>query len=193
MKLFNLFIFLAEENAIGKPESNDFISKVIPNFWAFLVQLFAFIIMIIIVIKFAYKPVSKFLAERKRIVNDNLTEAEEKNKEANKNLEEAKIKRQETQKEAIQIIQDAKKEAEAERGAILEDANQALAKTRAKAMEDIELAKAKAMKEMHDEVVDIAMEATKNILGREVNNNDDKALLDDFVSDLIDKSSKDNK
>ena len=189
MKLLSLFMFL-EAEGIGKPESSDFVSKVIPNFWAFLVQLIAFIIMILIVIKFAYKPVSKFLEERRKIVNDNLTEAEEKNREADKNLEEAKVKKQETQKEAIQIIQDAKKQAEIERGAILEETNQALARSRAKAMEDLEIAKAKAMKEMHDEVVDIAMEATKSILSREVNNQDDKALLNNFVNDLINKKDE---
>ena len=60
MKLQSLILILSD-SAIGKPESSDFIDKVIPNFWAFLVQLIAFIFMILIVIKFAYKPVSNFL------------------------------------------------------------------------------------------------------------------------------------
>lgn len=183
------FILILTEDAIGKPESSDFIQKVIPNFWAFLVQLIAFVIMILIVIKFAYKPVSAFLAKRHEYVNNNLKEAEEKNLEASRNLEETKANLQGSQKEAIQIIQDARKQAEVQRSEILEEANKDVAKTKAKAMEDIEVAKNKAIREMHDEVIDIAMEATKNILGREVNDNDDKAMLDDFVNDLIDQST----
>lgn len=188
MKLQSIILFLSD-SAIGKPESSDFVEKVIPNFWAFLVQLIAFILMMVIVIKLAYKPVSNFLAKRKEYVNNNLKEAEIKNEEASRNLEETKANLQGSQKEAIQIIQDARKQAEVQRGEILEEANKDAEKAKIKAMEDIEIAKNKAMKEMHDEVIDIAMEATKNILNREVNANDDKAMLDDFVSELIDKST----
>ena len=185
MKLQSIILFLSE--GIDVPKAEDFINKVIPNFWAFIVQLFAFIIMILIVIKFAYKPVSNFLAKRKEYVNNNLKEAEEKNLEASRNLEETRNNLQGSQKEAIQIIQDARKQAEKERVEILEETNKDVANKRAKALEDIEVAKNKALKDMHDEVVDIAIEATKNILNREVDVNDDKAMLDNFVSDLIDK------
>ncbi len=184
MKILSIILLT---NELQQPKQEDFISKVIPNFWAFLVQLIAFIIMILIVIKFAYKPIAKFLQKRKEYIESNLKEAGEKNEEASRNLEESKSNLRSSQVEAVQIIQNAKIEAEKERSAILEETNQDIAAKRMQAQEDLELEKNKALKEMHDDVVDIAMEATKNILNREVTETDDKHLLDDFVDDLIEE------
>lgn len=188
MKL--LFINLFLEGGLNMPSTEDFLSKVIPNLWAFLVQLFAFIIMVLIAIKFGYKPVKKFLDSRKAYIANNLEEAKSKNEEANRNLEETKAKLQGSEKEAIQIIQEAKKAAEAEREQILEETKKDIATKHQKAQEDIRIEQEKVMKEMHDDVVDIAIEATKNILNREVSSGDDKALLDNFVSDLIDEKNQ---
>ena len=186
MKLLSI-ILLLESEGLEIPTSEDFVKKFIPNFWAFLVQFIAFIFMVLIVIKFAYKPIAKFIKARKEYVESNLEEARSKNEEASKNLEETKANLQSSQKEAIQIIQDAKKEASKEREQILEDTKREIAIKHAKAQEDIKIEQEKAIKEMHDDVVDIALEATKNILGREVSDKDDKALLDSFVNDLIEE------
>lgn len=186
MKLLSI-ILLLEAEGIDMPGENDFVSKLIPNLWAFLVQFIAFIIMVLIVIKLAYKPIAKFIQARKDYISNNLEEARVKNEEATKNLEETKTNLQSSQKEAIQIIQDAKKEANKEREQILEETKKEIAIKHAKAQEDIKIEQEKAIKEMHDDVVDIALEATKNILGREVSDKDDKALLDSFVSSLIEE------
>ncbi len=183
----NLLVLILTESVLDKPDSESFIEKVIPNFWAFLVQFIAFIIMILIVIKFAYKPVANFLRKRREYVESNLNEALNKNKEADLNLEQTKSNLQSSQKEAIQIIQDAKKQAELERSQMLEDTNKDIAARRIKAEEELEISKEKALKEMHDDVIDIAMEATKNILNRNISEQDDQKLLDDFVDDLIDE------
>ena len=186
MKLLSI-ILLLEAEGIEIPNGDDFVSKLIPNLWAFLVQFIAFIIMILIVIKLAYKPIAKFIQARKEYVRNNLEEARIKNEEASRNLEETKTNLQSSQKEAIQIIQDAKREANKEREQILEETKKEISLKHAKAQEDIRIEQEKAIKEMHDDVIDIALEATKNILGREVSEKDDKALLDSFVSNLIEE------
>ena len=56
-----------------------------------------------------------------------------------------------------------------------------------RAQEDIKREQEKAIKEVHDEVVDLAYETTKTILNREVSSKDDKKMIDDFVNDLIEK------
>ena len=52
-------------DGLGLPTGEDFVNKVFPNIPSFVVQLAAFIILSIIVIKFAYKPVSKFIKKRR--------------------------------------------------------------------------------------------------------------------------------
>lgn len=61
-------LILILSDGLTLPNGEDFVNKVFPNIWAFLVQLFAFIIMSLIVIKFAYKPVSNFLKKEKNLL-----------------------------------------------------------------------------------------------------------------------------
>ena len=184
MELFKLISF---SGGITLPSGEDFINKVFPNIWAFLVQFIAFIITAIVVTKFAYNPVKKFLQARREYVATHLKEAEEKNLEASKNQEKALAELQQSKKDAVNIIQKAKKEAEKEREVILEDTKKEIALKRLQAQEDIKKEQEKAIKEVRDEVVELAYEATKNILDREVSSKDDKKLVDDFVKDLIEK------
>lgn len=169
------------------PSGDDFVSKVFPNIWAFLVQLLAFIIMSIIVIKFAYKPVHNFLEKRRNYIQSNLDEAAKKNSEADKNIEMAKSNLNESKKEAIRLVEDAKKEAERQRDILLDETKKELMQKRQEASEDIRKEQEKAIKQVHDDVVDLAYETSKTILKREVNTKDDQKLIDDFVSDLIEK------
>ena len=181
------FIKLILSDGLGLPSGEDFVNKVFPNIWAFLVQLIAFIIMVFVVIKFAYKPVRKFLDKRREYIANNLKEAEEKNSEANKNIQESITSVNSSKNEAIKIIQDAKKESEIQREKMLEETNAQLQEKRLQAQEDIKKEQEKAIKQVHDDVVSLAYQATKSILEREVNEDDDKKLVDEFVSDLIEK------
>ena len=158
-------LILILSDGLTLPNGEDFVNKVFPNIWAFLVQLFAFIIMSLIVIKFAYKPVSNFLKKRKDFIDSNLNSAQEKNSEANLKVEEANKKLSSSKKEALQIIEDAQKEAY-------------------KADEDIAKAKEKALHESYNEVCDLALTASESILKREVKYEDNQKLLDDFINDL---------
>ena len=51
-------------------------------------------------------------------------------------------------------------------------------------MNEISLEKEKAMKELKDQIVDVAFEASSKILEREVNSLDNKKIVDNFVEDL---------
>ena len=172
---------------LSLPNGEEFVNKIFPNIWAFLVQLLAFIVMSIIVIKFAYKPVHNYLEKRREFIANNLKEAEAKNQEASENVKEAINNLNNSKKEAIQIIQDAKKSAEKEKQAIIEQTNQEIAQKRIQAEEDIKKEQEKAIKSVHDEVVDLAYVTSKEILNREVNQDDDKRLIDQFVDELLEK------
>lgn len=179
--------FISLTNGIELPSGEDFINKVFPNIWAFLVQLFAFIIMSLIVIKFAYKPVHNFLVKRREYIENNLKEAEEKNKEADKNIKKSVEDLNKSKKESLELIASAKKEAIKEKEQILDQTRKEIALKRLEAQEDIKKEQDKAIKQVHDDVVSLACATSKEILKREVNIDDDQKLIDDFVSDLIEK------
>ena len=116
-----------------------------------------------------------------------IDEAAKKNSEADKNVEMAKSNLNKSKKEAIRLIEDAKKEAEKQSDILLDETKKELMQKRQEASEDIRKEQEKAIKQVHDDVVDLAYETSKTILKREVNTKDDQKLIDDFVSDLIEK------
>ena len=180
-------LIITLSDGLSLPTGDDFVSKVFPNIWAFLVQLLAFIIMSNIVIKFAYKPVKKFLAQRREYVEEHLSKAEEATKKAEDNVKETEKNLALSNKKALQIIEDAKKEAEKQKQEILLQAKVEANNKMIQVQQDIEKEKQKAVQEVHDDVVNLALEASKTLLTREVNSLDNQKFLNDFVDELTEE------
>ena len=173
---------------LGNSLSENIEAKLIPNIWAFLVQLFAFIILIIIVTKFAYKPVRKYLDKRSDMLTSERKESADLNSKAKENLYESEKKLAEVRENASKIIDDAKTKAKEEREKILEEANLEANKTKRNALKSIEEEKTKAKSELKNEIVDVALTATSKLLEREVTTSDNKKIVDDFVKELDQKN-----
>ena len=173
-----------DSSQLGDQLGNGIEEKLLPNIWAFLVQLIAFVLLLIAVIFLSYKPVKKFLEKRSEMLeeevkttHENRKISEEKRVEMISNLANAKA-------EATKIINDATKEATIAKDKILSDANDERRQLKEKTMNEISLEKEKAMKELKDQIVDVAFEASSKILEREVNSLDNKKIVDNFVEDL---------
>lgn len=169
---------------LGNSLSDSIEAKLIPNIWAFLVQLLAFIVLIIVVTKFAYKPVRKYLDKRSQILNDERKEAEELKQKAKENFYESEKKLAEVRDNASKIIDEAREKGKSERDIILKEANLEAQKVKANAYKTIEEEKSKAQKEIKEDIVDVAFSMTSKLLEREVNTKDNEKLVDDFVKDL---------
>ena len=52
------------------------------------------------------------------------------------------------------------------------------------AQEDIEKAKQEALTDVHNEIVNVALEASKEILQREINEKDNSKLVEDFIKEV---------
>jgi len=164
--------------------------KLVPNVWEFLTQLLAFLVMVLIVYKLAYKPVRKFLEGRKAFIKGNLDSAQKQNMEANRSNEKAQKNINQSRKEATTIIMNAKRQAEEEKIRAGEETKNELAQRRRDAEKDIESQKKQAMKDVHDEVIDIALKASSSLLAREVDIKDNKKLVSQFVDDMQDKKEE---
>lgn len=171
-------------NDLGKDLSNKIEEKLFPNIWAFLVQFIAFIIVALLVIKLGYKPVRKYLDKRRELLDNEVNEAKKLNADAKENFLKSEKALADTKKGATSIIEDAKKEANAKKEEILNEAFFEASKTKEKALLDIEKAKESAKKQLQDEVINVALDASSKILKREVNEKDNKRIINQFVDDL---------
>ncbi len=182
MKFMVVKQIIFADNTIVDP--NDIIHKLIPNFWGFLVQLLAFIILAILVIKFAYKPVNKYITARQNFMESELKSAKEKEEMASNNLQISKQELNATRANANNIIEKAKQDAMKEKESILASTNEEIAMKHKLLEEEIILEKKQAEEEIQKGIVDVALLASEKVLEREINDEDHRRLVNDFIKEL---------
>ena len=169
-------------------KKNDFLDKLFPNPWDALAVFLAFIILLLAIFYFAYKPVKKLLKQRGDYVENKIKTAEEREKESEKLLANANENVKASRKEAMEIVEKAKEDANKERQVILDKAKEEKAaeikRTKEEIAQEIEASK----DEIHREIVSVAIDASSKVLEREVNKKDNEKLIDSFIDDL--KESK---
>lgn len=162
----------------------DIVSKLIPNWTSFLVQLLAFLVLVAGVIYFAYKPVKKIIKTRQDYIEDNIKQSELAKSRANDNIIKSEEALTKSHKQANEIIEQAKLDAEKERNQILEEASRTVSKMKQDAQADIEQSKEDAKEEIRKEMVALALDASSEILSRNVNTKDNEKLADDFIRSM---------
>lgn len=164
--------------------AEDFFDKLFPNVWSLLINLIALVVLFVLLFFIAYKPVRKYVEARKNHIENEMRESERlrRENEATNAQKEEIIKG--AQDEASAIIAKAKGDAKDSAIQIRQDAEKAAAKKLKDADEAIALAEKRSREEMREEMVNIALDASKQLLGREVNAKDDERLLASFVDDL---------
>lgn len=175
---------------LGNDISNTISENLIPNLYSTLAQIAATIILFVCIIFLGYKPAKKFLSKRKELLDKevdetkkNAAEAKMKNLEADKNIAKSKNK-------AKEIVNQAKIDANIQKEEILQSANEEASKRLKDTESIISKQKAEAYKEIKDVVVDVAFDATKKILEREVNKDDNQKIIDDFVTKINDNKEE---
>ncbi len=158
---------------------------IIPSSGLIFWQLFGFLALLFILIKFAWKPMLAALEEREAGINNALKAAEQaRNEMANlkadneKLLAEARLERDTILKKAqdasVKIIEDAKNEASKVAAQQIENA---------KAV--IETEKRAALTEVKNQVAILTLEVTEKLLKKTLSDEKaQKALVDEFVKDI---------
>ena len=179
-------MFFTQTTGLEKPTSEDFVSKLIPNWISFVVQLAALLVLIAAVIYLAYKPVKKIITERQNYIENNIKQSEADKAIAAQNAKQSEEMIIASQKKADQLIQEARQASLEERNRMVEETNQLITKMKDDAQRDIEQAALDAKEDIRREMVDIALSASSEILKREVNAKDNAKIAEDFIRSLED-------
>lgn len=186
-KILTFLLFEATSSASSGDapfSADDFLKKLIPNFWSFVINFVAMIVLFIAVYFLAYKPVKKYVNARKDYVEHNLRDSEQA-----KAMNEAKVAEgdqiiADAKAQANAIVTKAKADATSSSEAIVAEAEKE-AQTRQKAADEaIKQAEEKSRREIHDAIVNVALDASKQVLGREVNSEDNAKLVSDFADEV---------
>ncbi len=85
---------------------------------------------------------------------------------------------------AIETVKKAQDDALKEKEIILESAKEEAKQIKITAQKEIEQEIEASKDEIHSNIVDVALDASKKILDREINEDDNRKLVEDFVSDI---------
>lgn len=158
--------------------------RLVPNLFSFVVQFLSFIVLLLVVFFFAYKPVKRILKKRADFIQGEVQEAAESKANALKDQEAAKLELANSKSQASEIIKNAEKQGQEKYEAIISEAKNEAKDIRLNAEKDIERAKQEALEDIKHEMVDVALAASKEILKREVTSKDNEELAKDFINRL---------
>ena len=162
-------------------QSLDIISV---NIWNILVSLANLVILYLIIKKLLFKHVKNIIEQRKKAVQDIYDEADAAKTaaEADKALYAEKLEKADD--EANEIILSARAKAKTVSENIISDANAKAAQAMRRADESIELDKRRAVNEMKDEISGLSVDIAEKMIGREINADDHKELIDSFIDSI---------
>ena len=186
--LFSLPLVFSLTSCSIDLNADDFTSKLIPNWPSFLAQVGALIVLIIVVIIFAYKPVKKIITKRQDYIENNIKEAEKSKAQWQENELKSKETVLASERTAADIVAEAKNNAQKERAVILEQTQQDVIKMKKDAENDIARMEVEAQEQIKKEMISVALDASKELLGREVSSKDNARLIEEFVEEVKKKN-----
>jgi F-type H+-transporting ATPase subunit b len=144
----------------------------------------AFLLLMFLLGKFAWGPITSALDEREQTIEESITRAEAALAEAKQLQSDNEAARREAEGQAQRILADARDEAARQRDAAKAELATELAEQRERAAADIDRQKQQALGELRAEVAALAVTAAEKILQKEIDAAEQRGLVDQFIADL---------
>lgn len=152
--------------------------------WTFIAQILNLFIQMYLIKRFLFKPINAILDKRKAMADAEIQQARREKNEAMTLKSSYENSLTQAKAEANSILQNAQKDAAARSEAIINDAQSQAANLKAKAEADILQEKKKAVNDIKNEIGGIAMEIAGKVVEREINEEDHKKLIDEFIENV---------
>lgn len=169
-------------------QSLDIISV---NLWQILISLANLAILFLLLKKFLYKPVMKMLSARESEIDSRYNDAETAKASAEAKDAELTSRLENAKAEAEGIVKEAADMAKARGDKIVEDAKVQAQGIIRQAESNAELEKKRAESAIKTQIIDVSTALTEKMLGREINADDHKALIDDFIDKIGENNDSD--
>ena len=171
-------IFLFSEEGHGNPS----LLSVNPGLiiWTIII----FVILLLVLKKFAWGPLIKALNNREESIKSTLENVEKQNREAQAALEENKKTLAEANLNAKKIIEDGREIAGKMRDEILLKANEDARKMVQQAKTEIEQKERSALESMKNEIVDLAIKSAEKIIKESLDDKKQRKIVNDYMNQI---------
>lgn len=147
-----------------------------------IINIINIVILFVIVRGLAYKPVKKFLDARKERIARELSEATEAKQTAEEEALKYKELTEKSKAQGTEIINEAERTAKENAAEIIETARQKAAEITEKARENAKKERETQIAAMKGDITDIAFDISRQVLSREVTDEDNMRIADAFFA-----------
>lgn len=142
-----------------------------------------FVLLLLLLGKLAWKPITQALAKREQTINDAIDQAERAKQEAEALIAENRKAMAEAEAEAQGLLRESREYADEVRAGAMEkaeaDASQLIDRARA----EIERSKKEALNQLRAEVASLAVGASEKILKEEIDSEKGKKLVESYLAE----------
>jgi len=146
-----------------------------------------FLTVVFVLRKFAWKPLLGALQKREEFIRESLENARKEREEAKKLLEQYTEQINKAREEASAICDEGRRDAEEVRRRVESEARAEADRIVKRAKREIEIAHQDAIKEIYNEVADLATRVAGRVLEREVSADDHRQLVSSAVEEYRQK------
>ena len=154
------------------------------NIWQVVISLANLVILFLILKKFLFEPVKKIKAQRENEIETQYKKAEKASKEAADLKAGWEDKITTADQKADEIISEAVERANERNEIMLYESREKADQIIRKAKADIERDRREARETIKKEIVDVSQVISEQIIGREINMDDHRDLIDDAIDKL---------
>ena len=152
--------------------------------WTIIFQIINLLILMVVFKKYLFKPVCDILDKRKAEIEGHYQQAEEAEQSARAMQKSYEERMAGARKEADRVIRTATESANAMSAGIVDDARAQADQIRRRAETEIEMERRKAFDEVKGELSGIALDIARQVIDREVSEQDHEAFINDFIKNV---------
>ncbi|MCH7591221.1 MAG: F0F1 ATP synthase subunit B [Planctomycetes bacterium] len=149
-------------------------------FWSLL----TFFMVLVVLGKFAWKPMLGALQSREDFIRSSLEQAKADREAAEGRLKEYEAKLTAARQEATEIVEEGRRDAETVKHKIEDDAKASAAAMLDRAKREISIATDTAVKELYDVTGKLATDMASRIISKEINAQDHERLIAESIREL---------
>ena len=142
----------------------------------------SFVILLVLLWKVAYKPITGALQKREETIRNTLEEAKKNRESAEALVEKYEAQIAQARDEAQKILAEGKMLGENVRKEIIQKAHEEANQIVKRAQEEIGFQKEKALMELKERIADLTIMAASKVVAKTLDKKDHEQLLDEYVS-----------
>ena len=146
--------------------------------------LVTFVIVLIVLRKFAFGPIQQLIDTRRQAIVSDLDAAQAAREEAQTSLAEYRQQLAEARKEANKIVEDARRVGDERRAAAVAELEAEKTRLMQQTREEIQSETRQALNAIKQQVADLTLAATEKVVRAQLNEAEQRRLIDDALADV---------